>query len=201
MVEVIKKTPLHDGRELVVRQPKSDDDLNNLVRFLSGLPADLRNTLRYNVADEETCRFRLGQLDGKHHWRLIAELNGVIVGDATMDREPFAWTRHVAQLRCVVDPKFQQFGVGQVLFDKLVALGPGAGIERLFTEVMAEQTDLIVMLEKAGFSFEARRNKYAKDPSGKLHDLIIMSNDLDSVWKRLDEQLIEMDIRVNSSGL
>lgn len=200
MVETIKKTPLNDGRELVIRQPKGEEDLKKLVRFLSGLPADLRNTLRYNVADQETCRFRLGQLDDKNHWRLIAELNGVIVGDATMDREPFAWTRHVAQLRCVVEPGFQQFGVGQVLFDELVGLGPDAGIERLYTEVMAEQTDLIVMLEKSGFSFEARRNKYAKDPSGKLHDLIIMSNDLDSVWKRLDEQLVEMDIRIYSSG-
>lgn len=193
----MEKAGLADGREVVVREPDPDADVDRLVEFLSGLPADTRQYLRYNVTERETARRRLGQVDSRDHWRLLAEIDGTIVGDATMDRELFNWTRHVAEMRCVVEPEFGRLGVDQLLLGALIRLGRKAGLERVITEVLAVQKDRIEILEGEGFVYEFTRKKYAKDTRGKLHDVVVLSNDLESLWKNLAEQFEEMDIRLS----
>jgi L-amino acid N-acyltransferase YncA len=110
-----------------------------------------------------------------------------------MDREPFGWTSHVAEVRAVVDPQHSHLGIEAALFKELAILGDKAGIERLFTEVMKGQNKLISALEQTGFIYEATRRKYAKDLQGRLHDVILMSNDLDKVWRSLARQIEELD--------
>jgi ribosomal protein S18 acetylase RimI-like enzyme len=188
---------LSDNRKVIVREPNPDADLEALVQFLSGLPADVRNYLRYDVTDVDPCRRRLKQVDEVDHWRVIAELDGRIVGDVTMDREPYGWSRHVAELRGVVHPDYRCLGIEPILFNQLVKMGSQAGIERLFTVVRADQREMIELLEKEGFVYEFTRRKYAKDIKGKLRDVVVMSNDLDAVWKQLADKLEEMDIRIS----
>jgi ribosomal protein S18 acetylase RimI-like enzyme len=188
---------LGDNRKVIVRVPDPDVDLEPLVEFLAGLPPEARNYLRYDVNDLDTCRRRLKQVDDVDHWRVIAELDGLIVGDVTMDREPYGWSRHVAELRGVVHPKYRYLGIEPILLNQLVKSGAKAGIERLFTVVRADQREMIEIFEKEGFAYEFTRRKYAKDLRGKLKDVVVMSNDLDKVWKQLADQLEEMDIRIS----
>lgn len=188
---------LSDNRKVFVRVPDPEADLDALVDFLAHLPAGVRNYLRYDVTDPDMCRRRLKQVDCVDHWRVIAELDGKIVGDVTMDREPYGWSRHVAELRGVVHPDYRYLGIEPILFNQLVKMGSQAGIERLFTVVRADQRQIILMLEKEGFVYEFTRRKYAKDIKGKLRDVVVMSNDLDAVWKQLADQLEEMDIRIS----
>jgi RimJ/RimL family protein N-acetyltransferase len=197
----IKKVTLSDGRGVIIKEPAIEEDLQRLVDFLSSLPPEMKNYLRYNVTQADVCRRRLEQLDSKNHWRLIAELDGEIVGDTTLDREPFGWTRHVAELRGIVSPNIRGMGIGSLLRNQIVGQARLAGVERLVAEVLREQTDLIEALEKAGFQYEATRRKYAKDLRGTLHDVIIMSNDLEQVWKRLAEDWVDMDIKPHSRGI
>jgi len=185
-----RSSPLHN---LVIRVPTISKDLDGLANFFAVLPSSLQNKMRYRVTDKELLRQRLEQIDGTNHWRLIAEIGGTIVGDATMDREPFGWTRHVAEVRAVVDPQYSLLDIEAALFKELAVLGDKAGIERLFTEVMKGQNKLITALEQTGFIYEATRRKYAKDLQGRLHDVILMSNDLDKVWKSLAKQIEELD--------
>jgi hypothetical protein len=184
---------LPDGRKLRLRVPEPAADVQALLRFFSRLPAEQRTYLRYDVTQEDTCRARLKQLDGKDHFRLVAEVDGEIVADGTLDRETFFWSRHVAEVRCVLGPEGLRPEVGRRLLHELVALGHQAHIELLFTEVMPEQTDHIAMLVEAGFVYEATRHRFAKDLAGNYHDLHIMSNDLERVWQRLEQQLEDMD--------
>jgi GNAT superfamily N-acetyltransferase len=188
---------LSDGREIVLRESDPAADVDPLVAFFAGLPADIRQYLRYNVTEKQTAAKRLRQVDGKDHWRLLAEVGGQIVGDVTMDREPFTWTRHVAEMRCVVRPELRHLGIEPILLDALIRLGRQGGVERIFTEVLALQKDWIEILEGEGFVFEFTRKKYAKDTRGKLHDVVVLSNDLESLWKNLAEQFEEMDIKLS----
>ena len=188
--KVQRASPLHN---LIIRVPAISKDLDSLVNFFAVLPSSLQNKMRYRVTDKELLRQRLEQIDGTNHWRLIAEIGGTIVGDATMDREPFGWTRHVAEVRAVVDPQYSLLDIEAALFKELAVLGDKAGIERLFTEVMKGQNKLITALEQTGFIYEATRRKYAKDLQGRLHDVILMSNDLDKVWKSLAKHIEELD--------
>jgi RimJ/RimL family protein N-acetyltransferase len=187
---------MRDGRQVVIRQAAGTDDADRLHEFFASLPASVRNYLRYDVAKRELFDCRMGQLDGTSHWRLIAEIGGEIVGEATMDREPFGWTRHVAELRAVVAPAWTNHGIRTLLLRELVRTARRAGIGRVFTEVLAEQSELITSLAAMGFEREAFRRSYARDLKGRLHDVVVMSNDLEAVWEQLQEMVNETDIRI-----
>jgi GNAT superfamily N-acetyltransferase len=186
---------LSDNRVLKVFEPDPEKDLERLVAFLSGLPQGERNNMRYNVTDRKYGALRLRMVDGVDHWRLFAEADGALVGDATMDRSLYPWTRHVADLRCAVDPSYEKLGVRAVLLKALVELSGAAGIERLCSEVLDTQPGLIASLDGLGFTREVVRKHYAKDLSGGYHDVIIMSNDREPVWRRLSEKLEDMDVQ------
>lgn len=199
MTDTSKKVLLPDGREVTLRRPAAGEDLDRVVAFLTGLPPEIKNRLRYDVTDRAMAETRLSQIDDHDHWRLVAELDGRIVADGTMDREPYMWTRHVAQLRTIVDPKMERLGIRDMLVNRLVALGAKAGIERLYTEVLKSQADLIKILENEGFAYEATRKKYAKDLEGRLHDVVVMSNDLGAVWEQLRDRLEELDSQLSKN--
>lgn len=190
-----KRVNLKNGREIEIREPRVDRDLGALGTFFKSLPADLRIFLRYNVAETEPLRMRLTQIDDHDHWRLIALAEGRIIGDATLDREPYNWTRHVATVRAVVDPRFKGMGVGKALIKEIVALGAASGIELLYSELMREQAEQIALFKSLGFAEEAVRRRYAKDQNGAVHDVVIMANDLNQIWRGLEDKLVDMDTR------
>lgn len=187
---------LTDGREILIRSPKADRDLDKLLAFFSALPAEVKNHLRYDVGkDRDAGACRLQQIDGRDHWRLVAELqDGTFVGDGTMDREPFGWTRHIANMRIVVGAGFDALGVREAICEELMRLAQAAGIERIETEVLPEHESYIRFLSQLGFEREMVRKNRAKGVDGKLHDLVILSNDLESVWKRLEDNITDMDL-------
>lgn len=190
---------LRDGRTMSIREPRQPVDADRIYQFLSELPSSLRNYLRYDVVERELFDLRMAQFDGSNHWRLLAEVDGQILAEATMDREPFGWTRHVAELRAVVSPTATDLGLRVLLLHELVSIAQGAGIGRVFTEVLAEHSDLIKALTDIGFTNEAVRRKFARDLQGRLHDVVVMSNDLDAVWEQLKELVNETDIRIERS--
>ena len=185
---------LRSGTKVHIRAC-TKQDLERLASFLSSIPKANRTYLRYDVTDIEILRARLDQLDGKDHFRLIAETKDRIVGDITMDREPYGWTRHAAQIRGVIDPSFSGDDLGAVLFQALVQLGDEVGIELLYTQVMPQQKDLVEILGQAGFEKSATLRHFAKDLRGRPQDLHVYTNDLRAVWERLGHLLEEMDLR------
>ena len=194
-----KSVRLADGRELLIRQPKTEEDLDRLVAFFSKLPPQVKNYLRYNVESADFCRYRLDSVDGLDHWRLIAELDGEIVGDATMDREPFGWTRHMAELRAVVDPESENLGIESILYSQLAELGSASKVERLFVEVLEDHRGLVQILEQEGFAKEGILKHRAKDQKGKLHDVVLLSNDLETVWRSLEDRLSDQDLKLHNA--
>jgi hypothetical protein len=196
MNRYMTEATLSDGRALRIFEPAVEKDLDKLVAFLSGLPQSERRNMRYNVTDKMYAEQRLRVIDGVDHWRLLAELDGTVVGDATMDRSLYPWTRHVADLRCAVDPGLESLGVRALLLQALVELSGYAEIERLCSEVLDSQPALIAELEGLGFEREVVRKRFAKDQAGAYHDVIIMSNDREPVWRRLSERLEDMDLQI-----
>jgi len=194
MEHTARQITLKDGRTITIRVPRDGEDLPRLAAFFAKLPSDTRTSLRYDVQNPTLLAARLHEIDGQNHFRLIVEHAGEIVADATLDRDPHMWTRHVADLRVVVAEGYRHLGIGTLLSEELVEFGRDAGIERLSTEIVAEQKEFLRMLEKIGFVHEATRRNYVKDLDGRLHDVLLLSNDLGSVWRRLEEHLEEMDL-------
>lgn len=187
------KGKLIDGREVTVREPHPERDLEALVQFYGQLPPEVKQMLRYDVDDRAMVAARLKQIDGQNHWRLIAEHQGRIVAEAAVDRDPYGWTRHVAEVRMVVDPSIEYKGVRQLFVEHIIAVARQAGIERLTAEVLADHEKAIDILKGLGFCVELTRTNYAKGLDGRLHDVVVLSNDLEAVWRQLEEYLASMD--------
>jgi GNAT superfamily N-acetyltransferase len=192
-----KKVKMPDGREVLVREPEISRDLDHLIGFYKKLPAEIQNYLRYETSEIDLCHARLEQVDGKNHWRVIAEIDGKVVGDGTMDREPFGWTRHMAELRIVVSPEFQNLGIGSVLLNRMVEMVAEARVERVFIEVLKKHQPIIKILEKKGFACDGVLKQRARDLKGRLHDVVFMSNDLEKVWRNLADYLDDMDMQLS----
>lgn len=183
---------LADGRELDIRKPGLQD-LEKLSEFFASLPPDIAQSLKYDVRDHEILTHRLRQIDGRAHWRLVGEVGGRIIADATLDRDPFGWTRHIGELRVIVDDAFEPLGVRGALCEQFVAIAQAAGIERVQTEVLVERTDLFPILERLGFVGEVVRKGYAKGVDGRFHDVAIMTNEVDKMWRCLEDSMKDLD--------
>ncbi len=184
---------ISDGQYVVVRAVDRSRDLAALLAFLEALPAEVRQTLPYDVRDPRIVDAHLAQIDGQHHWRAIALLNDLIVADASLDREPFGWARHVALFRAVVRPDLERRGLRHLLCDWLIEAAREAGVERLTAEVLADHGHEVRVLERLGFVQEFTRRSFAKGLDGRLHDVLVLSNDLDVVWRQLEDHLSDMD--------
>lgn len=184
---------ISDGREVTIRPVDRRRDLGPLLAFLSSLPPEVRNTLPYDVRDPRILETRLAQVDDTHHWRVVAMLDGLIVSEATLDREPYGWSRHVGVFRAVVHPELELRGLRHLMCERLVGVAREAGIERLTTDVLADQGYQARVLERLGFVREVTRKGWAKGLDGRAQDLIVLTADLEAVWRQLEQHLAEMD--------
>lgn len=189
---------LTDDRILCIRRPDIDRDQEKMIEFFAQLPRAFRNYLRYNVTNPKLLRQRLEMVDERDHWRLIAEIDGKIVGDGSMDREPFGWTHHIAHVRTVIGQNVTHLGIGTIMLRRLVEIGRSAGVDRFYSEVIKEHGEMIKALEDEGFVYESTRMQYAKDLKGRLHDVVVMSNDQSTMWNRLQEHIEKLDINMQN---
>lgn len=183
---------LNDGREAVVR-PVIATDLEPLARFFERLPPETKQFLRVNSKNRSVLTGRVSQIDGECHWRHVAVVGGEIVGDATLDREPFGWTRHVGELRIVLEDEFEPLGLRGVMCEQMIEVARSNEIEKVQTEVLAERESFIRMLEHQGFRREVVRKNHARGMDGKLHDVVILASDVEEVWRQLEDHIQMLD--------
>ncbi|MBN2529668.1 MAG: GNAT family N-acetyltransferase [Deltaproteobacteria bacterium] len=191
---------LPTSQQMSIRQLGNLNDLERYHQFVCSLPSFRQNYLPHDSTDLERCRQQLNRFNGEESWALMAEMDGGIVATGTIERQPFEWTRHVAELRCTVAPTYNHLGIGRIMIHQLVELATSLGIERLFAEVVREHRGAQSKLRLEGFASEAVRPKYVRAIDGSLHDVVIMSKELQDVWGQFEDMLYEMDCRF-SSGL
>jgi len=187
---------LANGSEVVLGVPEPDRDVEALMRFFRRLPVGEKALVPYDVDDPDVVRTRLLEVYHQDHWRLVGLVDGEILGLGMMDRESAGWLRHVAVLRVLLDHQRGEIGIRRLLSDRLVAFARSAGVERLCTEVIAGHGEVIAFYERQGFLREAVRKGLARDAQDKLHDVVILSNDLERVWRQLEENLNDLDVAV-----
>jgi ribosomal protein S18 acetylase RimI-like enzyme len=90
------------------------------------------------------------------------------------------WTRHVGELRAIVQPDRRGEGVGQALVRIGLDLARELELEKVTVEVMASNSGAIAMFEALGFRQEARLVGQVRDGANELQDLLILSLRIDA---------------------
>lgn len=185
-----KKEILKDKTEVILR-PMKKEDKDELLKFFQSLPKEERLFLKDDVTKEEVIQKWIDNIDYSKVLPILAIVKDKIVGDATLHRTTFGWSRHVGEIRMVVAKEFQKKGLGTVLAKELVNYATNIGLDKITAHITEKQISAIKAFKKIGFIEEAILKKHVVDISGKKHNLIIMSNDVSHLWRKMEDLLMD----------
>jgi L-amino acid N-acyltransferase YncA len=109
---------------------------------------------------------------------VLATRAGAVIGCATIVRDELSWSRHVGELRVILEPASRGLGLGQTLTQEAFALAIDLGVEKLMAQMTVDQRGAIGVFEGLGFRAEALLHDHVKDRDGKTHDIVILSHDV-----------------------
>jgi L-amino acid N-acyltransferase YncA len=144
-------------------------------RFIARIPEADRTFFKEDVADPEVVQAwtRPGAA------RALAVEGDTVTGTAAV--VPLhGWSRHVGEVRVIVDPDHRGKGVGRALARRAVLHALGLGLSKLVVEVIAEQESTVNMFRSLGFDPEALLVDHVRDRSGELRDLMVLAHSVDA---------------------
>ena len=157
------------------------DDADALRRFFARVPEGDRTFFREFVLEPGVIERWLADPD-QH--RLVALVEGEIGGHVAVIRG-VGWSRHVGEIRLVVDPQHRRRGLGRLLAQRAVVEAVEMGTTKLVVEVVAAQEATVEMFTKLGFEPEGLLKDHVRSQSGELHDLLVLSHFVEPLWDTL----------------
>ena len=162
-----------------IRQLQSADR-DAVGRFLARVPAADRTFFKEDVDDPAVVD--AWALPGPA--RAIALEDGEVVGSVSV--VPLhGWSRHVGEVRLIVDPAQRGRGIGRALARRAVLEALDLGLRKLVVEVIAEQEATIAMFRSLGFEPEALLTDHVRDRSGELRDLMVLAHSVEEQWSAM----------------
>jgi ribosomal protein S18 acetylase RimI-like enzyme len=148
-----------------------------LEDFLDRIPDADRTFLKEDVADPAVVAAWARPGDA----RSIALDDGAVLGYVAVI-PLHGWSRHVGEVRIVVDPAHRGRGVGRALARHAVLEALGLDLAKMVVEVIADQEELIAMFRGLGFEPEALLVDHVRDRSGALRDLLVLAHSVERQW-------------------
>ncbi len=192
--EVILKT----GEKITLR-PMVKEDEQKLLEFFLRLPEEDRLFLKDDVTDPKVIESWAKNLNYEHVIPILAEIGNRIIGDATLHRRTTDQLHKVGEIRIVTDRDFRHRGLGTVLAKEIYYLALSLKFNKLVAEVFEDQHTVLKTCESLGFQHETILKNRGIDLKGKKHNLVVMTEDVDSLWKAI-EDLIHKDTAHYSRG-
>jgi RimJ/RimL family protein N-acetyltransferase len=103
-----------------------------------------------------------------------------LAGYSTVNRDRMTWTAHVAESRVLVAERARGQGLGRLLTEQGFAIAREMGIRKMVAQMTTDQLAAIAVFRRMGFEPEAVLRNQVLDRDGTLHDLKIMSLDVDA---------------------
>ncbi len=177
MASYYKEGVLKDGTRVILR-PMVKEDREKLVDFFRRVEQHDLNFLRSDVREPAVIEYWVSHIDYQRVYPLLAEVEGRIVGDATLHMRKVGWKRHLGNVRLVVAREFQGRGLGTLLINEIIELAGEFGLEKLVAEIPFQAQAALAAFRKAGFSVKAVFEDLVKDPAGQSSDLVVMVSDV-----------------------
>lgn len=175
---------LKDGRRCIVRTTVVDDAETMHALVDAVLAAGVGTVaLPGEASPVERVREKIERMvDAEEGCMVVAEVDGVLVGEGSLGRVKPLPLRHNATLGIGVHPDAQGIGVGRAIMDVLLTFAratasmPGVTpIERIDLGVLAENTRALRLYESMGFEREGLRRGYKREADGTLRDDVMMA--------------------------
>lgn len=179
---------LEDGRSAELRLAGTSDR-DAILAFAKSLPESDLLFLRIDITQPHAVENWLANVAGGITVSILAFDGRAVVGYATVDRNPARWTRRVGELRLNVGPDYRGVGLGRHLSAKIFDVAHGLGLKKLTAHMTPDQLGAQAAFGRLGFVAEALLADYVEDRAGNLHDLVIMTYDVDGLTGQMDQPL------------
>lgn len=183
-----KEVTLKSGEKVTLR-PMVKEDEQKLLAFFSRLPEEDRLFLRDNVTDPRVIKSWVDNLDYEHVLPILAEKGDRVIGDATLHRRTTDQPQKIGEIRIVIDKDFRRRGLGKLLAREIYYLALSMKMNNLVAEIIEDQQPVIETFRKLGFRREEMLKDRAIDFRGVKHNLVVMTEDVDALWRTIEDQL------------
>ena len=109
---------------------------------------------------------------------LVAEVEGKIIGSATLDRSALSKLNHTVTFGITILKDYCGLGIGSQLMKNVIEWSELNGVEKIDLEVFENNTSGIALYKKFGFLEEGRKRKAIKTKNG-YQDLVLMGRFLE----------------------
>jgi L-amino acid N-acyltransferase YncA len=190
---IMEKTEtLKDGTKVTIRN-LTVEDLDRLMSFYRSLPEEDLKYLRVDVTNKNIVKQRIEVAESANIFRIIALQGDSIVADGALELTTEEWRRHQGELRVIVAKEFRRKGVGMIIMREVYFLAMEKKVEKVVAKMMKPQVAARTICRKLGFHEESVIPDYVKDQSGKSQDLVIMTCNIQELWKELDQFYMDSD--------
>lgn len=156
-----------------------EEDFDAILAFTRSLPEHDLLFLRIDITQEDTVRQWFENIRLGITTTILAEENGEIIGYVSLHRPNILWTRHLAEIRLLVRSNFRGKGIGSALARQIFAIAQASDLHKLMVQMMSTQRSAQSLFHHLGFIPEAMLHDWVIDRNGRMHDLIIMSREVD----------------------
>src|SRR5260370_29433514 len=168
---------LRDGRSATIRLMEVDD-LDGIINFAKGLPADDLLFLRTDITDRHVVKAWVDAIKHGHTNTLLAEVDGELAAYASVHLDQARWTRRVREIRIITSSRFRGAGLGRRLAAEVFDLAQSLGLQKITAQMTPEQTAARAAFEHLGFQVDAMLSDWVEDRHARSRDLLIMSYDV-----------------------
>jgi RimJ/RimL family protein N-acetyltransferase len=172
-----------DSGEITARMMTADDR-EVILSFARKLPTHDLLFLPRDIGQPKVIDAWIRENDRGTMTSLLAVDGTLVIGCATIARDPLSWSPHVGELRVVIAPEAQGRGIGRKLTQEAFAIALSLGLQKLVAQMTVDQKGAIAVLEGIGFRAEGLLREHVQDPAAMKHDIVILSHDVAEVQAR-----------------
>ena len=180
-----RQAKLDDGSEITLRLLRRED-IGEFLEFTTNLPDHDLLFLRTDITDAGVVATWLDNIEAGQIVTIIAERNGDIWGYGSLHLSNAPWSKHVGELRVLINSDLRGKGLGRALTEAIFAQALDQGIEKMVAQMTIDQKGAISTFEQLGFKAEALLRDHVKDRTGEKHDLLVYSHDVGEFQSQLD---------------
>ena len=177
-----------DGRTIELRLA-GGNDREAILNFARNLPENDLLFLRVDITRPEAVDNWLANVSDGTTVSIIAYDGERMAGYATVDRTPARWTRRVGELRITVGSDYRGQGLGRHLSARIFDIARNLGLKKLVANMTPDQRGAQAAFKRLGFVPEALLADFVEDRDGGLHDLVMMSYDVDGLTDQAEQPL------------
>ncbi len=154
-----------------------------MLEFARSLGEEDLLFLRFDITQSDVVDVWLEAEQSNQRITVVALEKGKdrVLGYSSLSRQPLSWTRHLGEIRAIVNNEHRKIGLGARLTEEIFGISQELDLLKVVARMPLRQTGARRMFERLGFSAEALLADWVMDREGQTHDLVVMSVDVTSL--------------------